>query len=291
MSYTADNLLSSIERRSFAPASQSTFESDEILAIADEVNLSVIMPNILTVREEYFVFKKDYSITASQAEYVIPPRALGGSLRDVQIIDDNGTIRSLPRIEPDDQVSTAVGTLYGYYLRDDKVVLHRTPSSTSGTLRLSFFLQPGSLVLASAGAVISAINTSTNVVSVTTIPSTWVTGNTFDFISGKGSHAYRDIDKVSTLVSGTDITFSSLPSDLAVGDYINLAEQSSLVQLPSPYRAVLAQTVAAEMLASMNQPSAANADKKAKALMDSALGLITPRVRGDVRVITSNQWF
>ncbi len=291
MSYTSDNLISSIERRSFAPANQSTFSSSEILAMADELNLSVVVPNILTAREEHFVFKKDYNITASQAEYIIPPRALGSTLRDVQIIDSNGNIRSVAHIEADDQISTSSGSLYGYYLRDDKVVLHRMPSSTSGTLRLSFFLQPGSLVLATAGAVISAINTSTNIVTVTTIPSSWATGNTFDLISGKGSHSYRDIDLVSTLVSGTDITFSSLPSDLAVGDYVNLSEQSSVVQLPSSYRAVLAQFVAAEILSNMNQPSANKAEQKAKSLMDSALGLITPRVRGDSRVITSSQWF
>lgn len=291
MAFTADNLLSSIERRSFAPSNQSTFSSNEILALADELNLSLVVPNILTAREEYFIFKKDYDITANQAEYVIPPRAIGSSLRDVQIIDSNGSMRSVSHIEYDDQVSTSSGSLYGYFLKDDKVVLHRVPSSTDGTLRLSFFIQPGNLVLAASGAVISAINTSTKVVSVTTIPSTWVTGNIFDFITGRGSHAYRDIDLTSTLVSGTSITFGSLPSDLVVGDYVNLSEQSSLIQLPSPYRAVLAQLVAAEMLAAMSQPSADRAEKKARDLMNSALGLITPRVRGDVRVINSNQWF
>lgn len=291
MSYTADNLLSSIERKSFAPSSQNTFSESEILSMADELTISILVPNIIQVREEYLVFKKDYSITASQGEYIIPPRSIGGVLRDVQVIDDSGGINAVPHIEYDDQMSTGEGSLFGYYLKDDKIVLHRTPNTTIGTLRLSFFIQPGNLVLAAAGAVISAINTSTNVVTVTSIPSSWTTGNTFDLISGRGSHAYRDVDLVSSLVSGNSITFSSLPSALIVGDYVNLAEQSSVVQLPSPYRAALAQFVATEILSSMNQPSAEKAASKAKQLLESSQGLITPRVRGDVRVITPYHWF
>jgi len=289
--YTSDNLISAIERRSFAPADQNAFTTAEVLALADESLLSVILPNIIKVREEYYVFNKTHTITANVSAYEIPSRAIGAILRDVQIVDDNGRIRDVPRIEPENQVSTQTGSLMGYFIRDNKVILHQTPSSTTGTLRLPFFIQPGNLVLAAAGAVITAINTTTKVITVGSIPSTWITGNSFDLISCKGSHSYRDIDLVSTLVSGSNITLPSLPDDLVVGDYVNLAEESSLVQVPSPYRAVLAQDVAAEMIGAMNQPNADRAKAKALGLMQSAQGLITPRVRGSVRIVTPDLWF
>lgn len=289
--FTADELLSSIERRSFAPANQSTFSEAEILSIADEVLLNVIVPNIIAAREEYYVFYKNHTIVIDQAEYEIPSRALGSVLRDVQLVEDSGRIKDLARLEPEHQLFTSSGPLRGYFIRGDKVVIDRPPTSALGTLRLPFFAQPGKLVLASAGAVITAINTSTNVITVDTIPSTWTTGDSFDLISCRGGHNYRDMDLTSTAISGTNITLPSLPSDLVVGDYVNLAEESSLVQVPSAYRAALAQFVAAEILAAMNQPSAEQAMKKAVQLIGSAQSLIIPRVRGSARVITPDLWF
>jgi len=291
MAYTADNLLSAIERKSFAPSGQSTYSNADILAMADEGIMSELMPDILAVREEFFVFTKDFSIVASQSEYLIPPRAASGVLRDVRLVGVNGGTKDLTRIEPDDRDTTNEGSPHSYYLQDNKIVVYPTPNSSTNTLKVSFFLERGALVEASSGAVISAINTSTNVVTVTTIPSTWATGNSFDLISKGGSHSYKDIDLTSTLVSGNDITLPSLPSSLVVGDYINLAEQSSVVQLPSSYRSVLAQLVAAEILDNMNQAGAKQAKEKTQLLKESARSIITPRVQGDTRVITPKNWF
>ncbi len=291
MVYTSDALLSSIERKSFAPNGQVTFSPSDILLMSDEALLSVIFPKIINTNEEYFVLNKEYSITADQSSYEIPSRAIGSIARSVQILDENGVIRSIPRLEPDDQVSTVGGSLRGYFIKDSKIVLDRTPDRTSGTLRVPYFIQPGALVLASSGAVISAIDPATKVVTVSTIPSSWNTGDSFDLISCKGSHAYRDIDLVSTMVNGNDITLPSLPSDLVVGDYINQSEESSLVQVPSPFRAVLAQFVAAEIIGNQNQPNGQKAMDKAVGLLGSALELISDRVKGSVRAVQIENWF
>lgn len=289
MAYTTANLISAIERRAFVPANQSTFSTSEILAIAGEELRSEILPAIISAREEYFVHYKDLTITANQEGYVIPVRAFNNLLREVKIV--NGTdLLDISRLEPEALLSTQTGTPQAFYLRDDKVILHPTPAATDRTLRLWYYLTPGEYIETTAAAVITAINTTTKVVTVGTIPSTWVTGNTFDFIKSDGGHEYRGVDYTCTLVSGSDITFAALPSDLAVGDYIALQGYSPLVQIPFGMRPVVAQFAAAALLLYAKQPGAGEAKGKAEELLSKSLEVLSPRVAGEDQVITQ-VWF
>ena len=54
---TTEDLLDKIKRRSFIPVSQSTFTDAEILKIATEEMVGIIVPTILNAREEYYVYK------------------------------------------------------------------------------------------------------------------------------------------------------------------------------------------------------------------------------------------
>lgn len=291
MAYTTSQLLQAIERRSFAPENQLTFSTEELLAMAHEELQSVILPAILAVREEYFVTHTDYAVTAGQSGYDVPPRSIGLVVREIQLVNSTGSYRDLPRMEPEDVRSSQSGSPQAFFVKNNQIHLYPTPSATQDTLRVQFFASPGLFVEPSAAAIISAIDTATNVVTVSTIPSTWTTGDTFDFISSKGGHEYRGLDFTSTLVSGNDITFSSLPSTLAVGDYISLQDESPLVQLPPNFRPVLAQATAARVLESMNQPGAADAMRQTEKLLASAIGLITPRIQGEDRVLLPSNWF
>ncbi len=289
--YTSDDLITSIELKSFAPDSQITFSSSDILIIASEVLLNIIVPAIVKTRTDYFIFTKDFTITALQDRYIIPSRALDGILRGVFYINDENHIVELSLVDLTEPSTLNPSGPYCYYLEDDAIVLYPKPDSTRGTLRVKSFVSPGDLVSADSGAVISTINTVTSTITVSVIPSTWTTGNTFDLISQAGSHAYRDLDNISTLISGTSITFTSLPSNLVVGDYVNLVGQSSLVQIPASFRSALAHLTAAEMLSSQNQAGSDESMEKGKAYLQNAIQLLMPRVKGMVQVISPKIWF
>lgn len=292
MAFTTANLLSSIGRRSFMPVNQLTYSEAEILSLADEVTKTHILPNINGIREEYYVTYKDTAIVANQAAYPIHARAFGMIVREVHIIDAAGNVVSnLPRIEPEEVTSYVAGAVNNFYLRGDNIVLDRPPAVASNSIRQFFFLRPGDLVLVEDAAVISSIDTGANSVTVSTIPSDWVTGDIFDFIKKDGAHGYRSIDNTSTNIASTTITFSSLPSDLAVGDYVSVSGTSPLIQMPPEYQPVLAQLVAAEILESMNQPGAAKAKEKANELLVIAQKAITPRVVGEDRTIANQNWW
>ena len=289
MAYTTAHLLAAINRRSFAPTGQTTFSEAELLLMADEELKTLVVPHILAAREEFFVFHKDHDVIAAKFAYPISARAIGMVTREVQLLNGNNAT-DLPRIEPEAVVDYGTGAVSSFYLKNNDVCLYKSPSSTSGTLRIYYFLRPGDLVTLAESAVISAIDTVTNVASVTTIPSAWVTGNSFDFIKKDGGHEYVSIDNTSSLVSGTDITFATLPSTLAVGDYVSLAGQSPLVQLPPDYQPILAQATAVQVLEAMNQPGAEKAESRLKRMLEVAQILITPRVIGESRVVLQN-WF
>lgn len=291
MAYTTSNLLDAIKRRSFAPAGQLTFTDTELLAIADEVMATEIVPAIISVREEYFVFTYDYSVTASQAGYDIPARAVGLIVRDVWLVDGTSIVANLPRIEPETISSDATGTPEAFYLRNNQVMLYPTPATTAKTLRISFLLAPGRLIETSSAGLISAIDTGNNIVTVSAIPSTWATGDVFDLIKKTGGQEPWVIDQTSSLVSGSSITFSSLPTGLAVGDYVALSDETPLPFLPPNLRPILAQGVAAQVLSDMNQPGAEKAVEKFKYLLSQSLKLLTPRVQGEDRTITPTPWF
>lgn len=290
MAYTTTQLIEAIKRRSFMPVGATTFSDTELLSIADEELKTTIISSILAIREEFFVFKQDFSITQSQAEYAIPARAIGMKVREVRIVDAAGNSKDLPLIPLEKVNSHAVGNPEAFYLKNNQVCLYPSPASTSNTLRVYYFLRPGELIATTDAAVISAIDTNTNTVSVGTIPSAWVTGDIFDFVKKDGAHEYVDIEYTSATVSGTDIIFSSLPSTLRVGDYICLAGYSPLVQLPPDYQPILAQAVAVQILENMNQAGAEKQAKRLAQMLDTAQKMINDRIEGEPETI-SHDWF
>ena len=291
MSYTTSDLLSAINRRSFLPAGQTTFTDAEILAIAGEMMRLDILPSIMKLNEEFFVQTKNYNVTSGVQNYLIPYRAIGQVVREVKYIGTNGGVLDLDRIEPTevDNVTRTSDTPEAFYVKNDEIWLHPIPASTTGTLRIDFPLRPGEFIETSDAAVISAIDTATNVVTLSSIPSTWVTGNIFDFISYQGSHKHVGFDLTSDLVSGTDITFSTdtLPEKLVVGDYVALQGKSPLVQVVAEYRDLVAQGAASFIMEKMNLPGKNyERDLYEKGLKKLEM-MIKPRTQGSPRTIST----
>lgn len=286
--YTTTTLLSAINRRAFIPTGQTTFTDTDLLAIADEQIRNDILPKILSIREEFFVYHKDYAITANKQAYDVHPRAIGMIVREVHHVNTSGSVRNLDRLEPEfiDSTTRTSSIPDYFFMKNNQIWLHPIPSATDGAvLREYFMLSPNNLIDIASAAVITGINTNTNVISFSSIPSTWVTGNIFDFIRQDGAHECVDFDQTATLVSGTDITFASLPSALRVGDYVALQNESPLVQLPAEFRDLLSQAVACFILEKMKLPGADVERKNYEAAMVNIRTMISPRTQGSPRSI------
>lgn len=291
--YTTVDLLNSIRRRGSIPTttnSNNVNSTSNLLELATEEFHNTLLPIIMSTREEWYVWDDSQAITANQSDYRINPRAAGLVQRDL-LIKEGSWQNSISPIPREDVSYTGTGQPESYYLEHNNVVLYPTPATTIGTLVMPIYLRPSELVETTACAQISAIDTDTGVVTVSSIPSAWTNADSFDLIRNSYPFEPHAINQTATTVSGTDVTFSSLPTNLAVGDWITLADETCLPQLPREFQSVLAQLVVVRALEAIgDREGSKQAYANSQGMLENALKLITPRVHGERKVVRSRNW-
>lgn len=286
--YTTTALLASIRRRASIPTTSVTGgATSDLLAYANEELQLSLMSDILPKQEEYFSKDSDTTLTSATV-YRLPSRAVGGVLRMVSLVDSNGAmLGTLNRIEPERIADYPTsGTLAGFYIRNNAVVLVPSSSSTAATLRMTYFIRPNQLV-SSGTQPITAINTSTKTVTVSTT-SGFSTSTPVDLVANTPGFESLAVDLTPSAVGGTTVTFSStLPTDLAVGDHLCLAGQSPIPQVPEVYHPILAQRVACAYLEASGAPELAAAAARLQKMEEAAGILISPRSPGNPRKLVN----
>lgn len=290
--FTTTELIASVKRRASIPTSQALMLPADFVAFLSEEMHSVLIPAIHAVREEYFVTSKDDVLVADQAAYAIPTRAVGNMLRDVVLVDSGGSEIELPRLDPEflkQENSFTDPDHAGFYLKDASVILVPTPVNVNGlSLRQKYERRPNNLCQKSAAVKITAINTVTKVVTVTNMPTAFTASLTYDVINGNPPFNTIADDQVVTLIAGFDMTFSALPTGLAVGQWIAESMYSPIPQLPYEGHLVLAQLCAAKILEGMtDHPGLDDARTKAGEMLRSFLDIINPRVQGATKKIVN----
>mgnify|MGYP003119130915 CR=1 FL=1 len=290
MEYTTSDLLSSVKIKAMMPLNQDTFTESDILSLATEELQSYIMPLVMSVREEYYLFQEDIDIVSGTSDYRIPSRAIGSRLRDVVLLSSGNSTASLPRLTPEETVGTMVKTP-AFSLRSETIILHPKPTNSSDKLRLSYFIRPSKLVKTTRGASIISIDTNNKKVTVNNVPSNIVSSSKVDLIPGKGGCIPLAIDQSISDISGTVITLNSIPEDLAVGDDVVLAEESSRISAPIEFRTLLEQAVVVKVLEALGDTEGLrNALTKLSQQEKHMLTLISPRVEGEPTVIATDIW-
>jgi hypothetical protein len=286
---TSDTLIESVKRRHSIPESQNTFEEDDFLAFANEEIALGILPTLLQYHEEYLVYTQTVALVANQSNYAIPARAVGSKLRNVYYVDSAGNERELGRIEPENvsyyQSGSSSGSAFQYfYLQNNLVVLvPEVGASPTGSLVMDYYLRPNQLVSEDRVATITAINTTTGVITVDGTPDVITNSTPIDFLEARGGHRTKGLDKTPTATGATTITFSpsDLPSDLVVGDHIALACECKIPQIPDDLHAMLAQRVAARCLEALgDQQGLAAANAKLVEMEQKTATLVDNRTEG-----------
>jgi hypothetical protein len=284
--YVWTELLASLKRRGMIPSAASAMSTGDFLDIANEELQSFLVNTLTSVNEEYFVAKDpvDYSITSGTAAYAIPERAIDASVRSVQISTDGVNWNALPRIEPTRTPDfNAPGSPAAYKIEGNNIVLVPTPNATQGTLRIKYAARPHRLVATTSVAEIASVDTGTKTVTTAgTVPSAFSPSVTFDILKGGPHFDTQAMDQTATVASGTTITFSSaLPSGLQKGDFVALAGEGPIPQIPISLHHVLALKVVATYLfavgeAGLAQAAEAMCERKRK----DAVGRMSPRTAG-----------
>lgn len=282
MGYTTTEFIASVKRRAAIPTSQSTYTEAGILAIGDEELRSDLLPLIMKSQEGYYDFDVDTSVNATGV-YEIPTRAVGGKLVNAALIDGSQRV-DLAYLTEDSlgRLDETYGSP-GFYIKRNQVYL--VPADVGlPTFRQTIILRPGQLVVTSAAAQITAIDTGTGTLTFTsgTIPATFTTALTYDFIQQNPHFDHIEIDKTSPSITSTTMVFSSLSARLAVGDWVAIAGQSPIVQVPVEIQPLLIQETVNTILRGQGDlEKLAAGEKKSERMEKSTTNLYTPRVEDE----------
>lgn len=274
----SDKLVEEVEKQ--ARISPGSFEDGDILSFAYEAMISELCPLIISLREEYLVRYLDLPIVALQNAYAISDRALGQTLREVKIVKGSRVI-NLSRISEEEVQSNSPGTPSSFYLQGNNVILYPTPASSVDSLRLSYFISPNRLVDTAKCARVDAIDIETKTI-ICTVPSSWDTGNVFDLIKNGAGNEHKAIDLAASSVDANSITFiDALPANLSVGDYLSLAGESPLPQVPAVCMQLLIYLTMAKCLESLGDVAGLQAAQgKISRLETSVKTLLGNRIQG-----------
>ena len=257
---TSSSLIESVKRRASIPENQATFTQADFLEFANEEMRLGLVPEILSLHEDFFLFEDEITLEANKTAYTIPSRAIGNKLRDVQFkVDDNNYIE-MTRVGIGDRFSEydvrTETNLRKYYIKNNKVVFFpNVGSSPSGSLVMVYYIKPSKLVSEDRVGIITGINRTTGQIVLNSIPDNFNISVKYDFYKSVSPFTIVSIDlNASTLNTATNtITFDPtlIPDDLEIGDHLALAGECMIPQVPNELQVMLAQMVACRCLESI----------------------------------------
>ena len=293
--YSINALLSSVKQRAMTPSNQNLLQDSDIVRIASEELQSVVLPLIISVKEEYYTTNQDQTFVNGQTAYTLPQRAVGSKLRDIVLIDFNNNQVLLNYINPEDLKSSWAYSPYqfGFYPQDNQfiLVLGNLISAVGNYqfVRMRYFRRPNTLCTTDStsgnAGQITAINTGTKEVTLSFVPTTWTTLTLFDVINSLPPFQSRGDDQTITAINGFILTFSSLPTGIAVGDWVSEANFSPIPQIPVECQRLLECLTAARVLQYCGEPAYQIAQQQATQLQRDMLQLLCPRVDGSPQKI------
>lgn len=281
---TVDDLLINIKKRGIFQSEDNTLSDLDLLSFANDELISYLAPLLNKFREEYFVTYEDLPLSSGKQRYKIPYRALASGLRDVVLIEGENQ-RELVRINLSDRKDLGEYALgsepVAYYIEgSDLVIVGSVSPSLNCQLRLFFSMRPNQLVPVNQSGRIISINRELKQVEVANKPVNFTDTVGYDLIRARGNHECLDWDIIPTNLSGNIFTFSALPDDLMLGDYLCLAETTCVPGIPDELHPHLAQTVVVRILDALTHTEALkNALGKLKDMEEKLPNLIGNRVR------------
>lgn len=308
---TTSELLKSIKRRAMIAENQNTFSDQDFIDIMNEEMMIAIVPSILKMKEEYFIFKETIPVISEKSNYPVPERALAGKLRELCFRDtadsQTGNEYEMTQIAVDDRytgLSNGTGSsdftgFRRFYMLGNDVILHPSVGpSPYGALTFYYYIRPNTLVKDNSVASIVSINRNTGDIQMSNIPTDYAVNSSngeaikYDFVKAKSGHNIIDIDitinSVSVQTNTINLDVSKIPKDLEVGDYMPLAGQTCIPNIPTELHMVLAQKVAQRALEALGDTEGLNnASVKIAEMENNLTTMLDNRVEGAPRKVVN----
>jgi hypothetical protein len=284
-SYTADTLVTKLRAAGKLPPHDQTGTAANLLGKLNDEQRLYLATLLQKTRENFRQAPYDVTTTAGLKRYPIPARAIAAGIVQVAFIDTDGTRRPLNFFSDWRVQESANPTAGDCYFEGNELVLYQDPGSA--TMRVTYNRRLSELVLEASTRAITAINTSTKTVTIAAAPSTFTGRTTMDLVKGTPHFDTFGIDLACTAIGsgGTSVIFSAtLPTSLAVGDYVCLPGETPVCNAPWELHDVLVHKAAYVWLAERGDPRAKNVavllwgEDGQSGMEADALALLSPRV-------------
>ncbi len=288
---TTDDILESVKDRAAIPDGDPVLTDAKLLKWLDDETLSILVPSLIERREGHLVKSLDYTLDVGTNRYRIPERAYGEKLTTVQVIDSNNKVRTLTPSTKDEMnnYQPQSGSPQHFYIEGADVVVSPIPSTTGEVLRLNHYRRPNALVGTTEVGVVASVTSSTIVLVSGTMFTAGVVD--YDVIRGFSPHDWVAIDEAATLAANT-LTFSSFDPDAAGverGDYVALAQETCVPNLPRDLVPILCQLGAIRYLEAMGDTELMQAAiSKLGAMVSASSAMLGPRVDQTLNKVVSN---
>lgn len=308
-----DTMLAKVLRWGLVPISQETWQPVDILATLQDEFVNTVVPDINSLNEEFFVQPNYFDVPVNWDNiYTIPSYSVGLDLRDVwAICGEPNTTNSwieCVRINPNQNTNLpgpngsafVPGSRPRYYVENNLLKFYGTPNNNQTgitTINARIFKKPSFLVSRANCAVVIAIDTSLNTVTLDTSNTAkkFSTGMTFDFITLQIPYPFSAESITPTNINAVSpIQTLSIPdvagSGIQVGNLCCPTGTAPVLQyVPEEATAVLCQSTLCRLLDGQGNDSALKrAQAKLANYQEKLIRLLTPKVLDQTKVLTSN---
>lgn len=262
-----DTILDNIKLKAGFP-DDNYFTDAELLSILNDEQKITILPLIMRLHEDFLLQNENYTIVAGST-YRLPTRAVGNKIRDIKILV-SGEYEDLNRLFEEDRSAD----IPGYYITRNTIEL--SSHYTSGTLVVTYFMSLSDLILEASAAEVQSIDSATQI-TVTALPSSITTSTPVDIVQANSPNDVLAINQTITNIASTQLTFASLPDDLAVGDYICLAKQTPVPSIPEELVPILAQSALVTCLSAKDDKAVEFEKKRLDEMVESMINMLDSR--------------
>ena len=259
MFFTTDQIIESTKIRILAPDGQTTFQDSDFIRFINEEFQLKLVPDMISLREDYFLKTLSVPVVNNQSLYTMPTRAIGNVLKDMFYIDPGNSRFQCMRINAKVIPRTGLSAVYPYQFlsKADQLSLHPVPNATAGKLEMWYYERPNELVSNSECGQITAIDVDSPVAGqiTYTVNADVSSYSTLDFLSGQSPFQLWSIDvtPVSSTTTQVVVTASDVQNNAGVnlpqiGDWICNAQTACIPMIPEDFHPLLAELTAARIV-------------------------------------------
>lgn len=274
-----------------------------IMGLMNKTMDEVLTPLVAAARSGYWCHTFTRTLGTNNPSVRLPPRACP-AIEQVDISADGVCWKPLDEAleaEAQDWLRDYGREPYpaAYVVRSSYLYLLPAATVEGVQIRVKTVLRPNTLVAAQSAGLITAIDTGTNILTLSSMPTSMpgavaLSGSPlFDVIEPRGNFELALCDAIGTILDPTHVQIGSQYSlaRVEVGDYLRCAGQSEWPQLPKEFHSVVGSITALPILRQRDLYE--RADKLAEASSNALQRLrehISPRVRVQQHKPIQHNW-